>query len=162
MSSARLQGRILRLCQKELKETIRDRRTIVTLLLMPLLVYPLLSMALNRFLLSGPAAGAMSNVYVVGTATDPERNSLISILEDPRSKPPEEILRAGNGELAEFNVINTNSDQFENPLPPLKAMASAQSSLLWAWLAEAATKIAKQANTGRQNTPMRIPPKLYL
>ncbi len=56
MSGAGLHGRLTRLCQKELKETIRDRRTIVTLLMMPLLVYPLLSMALNRFLLSSGAA----------------------------------------------------------------------------------------------------------
>ena len=47
-----VRGRLVRLCQKELKETIRDRRTIVTLILMPLLVYPILSMALNRFLLA--------------------------------------------------------------------------------------------------------------
>ena len=37
---------------KELRETLRDRRTIATLILMPLLVYPLLSVAFERFLLS--------------------------------------------------------------------------------------------------------------
>jgi len=42
-----------RLAMKELRETLRDRRTIVTLLLMPVLVYPLLSMAFQRFLLAG-------------------------------------------------------------------------------------------------------------
>ncbi len=35
--------RMRRLVLKELRETLRDRRTIVTLLLMPLLVYPLLT-----------------------------------------------------------------------------------------------------------------------
>ena len=38
-------GRIWRITRKELRETLRDRRTIITLLLMPLLVYPLLSLA---------------------------------------------------------------------------------------------------------------------
>ena len=52
MSPYQFRGRLWRLCQKELRETLRDRRTIVTLLLMPLLVYPILSMALNRFLLA--------------------------------------------------------------------------------------------------------------
>ena len=52
MPGVSLKGRLLRLCQKELKETIRDRRTIVTLVLMPLLVSPIMSMALNRFLLT--------------------------------------------------------------------------------------------------------------
>ena len=33
--------RFLRLMLKELRETLRDRRTIATLVLMPLLVYPL-------------------------------------------------------------------------------------------------------------------------
>jgi ABC-2 type transport system permease protein/sodium transport system permease protein len=45
-------GRIARLAAKELKETLRDRRTIITLVLMPLLVYPVLSVAFRQFLLS--------------------------------------------------------------------------------------------------------------
>ena len=44
-------ARMVRLCLKELRESLRDRRTIVTLVLMPLLVYPLLSLVLNRVLL---------------------------------------------------------------------------------------------------------------
>lgn len=44
--------RIARLAAKELKETLRDRRTIITLVLMPLLVYPVLSVAFRQFLLS--------------------------------------------------------------------------------------------------------------
>lgn len=42
---------LIRLATKELRETLRDRRTVVTLLLMPLLVYPLLSLAFQRFLI---------------------------------------------------------------------------------------------------------------
>jgi hypothetical protein len=45
-------GRVARLAMKELRETLRDRRTIITLVLMPLLVYPLLSLAFKQFLLS--------------------------------------------------------------------------------------------------------------
>lgn len=45
-------GRLARLCLKELRETLRDRRTIVTLVLMPLLVYPLLSLGFQRLLLT--------------------------------------------------------------------------------------------------------------
>lgn len=43
---------MIRLCLKELRETLRDPRTILTLVLMPLLVYPLLSIAFQRFLLT--------------------------------------------------------------------------------------------------------------
>lgn len=41
-------GRVLRLALKELRETLRDRRTVVTLILMPVLIYPLLGIALRR------------------------------------------------------------------------------------------------------------------
>lgn len=37
---------------KELRETLRDRRTIVTLVMMPLLVYPILSLVFQNFLMS--------------------------------------------------------------------------------------------------------------
>ena len=50
-------GRWLRLAQKELRETLRDRRTIATLLLMPILVYPLLSMGFRHFLLGSSPGG---------------------------------------------------------------------------------------------------------
>src|SRR5689334_23011322 len=45
-------GRIFRLARKELRETLRDRRTIITLVLMPLLVYPVLGVAFRQFLLT--------------------------------------------------------------------------------------------------------------
>ncbi len=35
MSAVHQPGRIFRLCQKELRESLRDRRTIITLVLMP-------------------------------------------------------------------------------------------------------------------------------
>jgi len=45
-------ARLLRLTGKELREILRDRRTILTLVLMPLLLYPLLSVAFQQFFLS--------------------------------------------------------------------------------------------------------------
>lgn len=42
--------RFVPLLQKELRETLRDRRTIATLFVMPLLVYPILSLLLQNFL----------------------------------------------------------------------------------------------------------------
>ncbi|MBS0266037.1 MAG: CPBP family intramembrane metalloprotease [Planctomycetes bacterium] len=44
--------RLGRLILKELREILRDRRTIVTLVLMPLLMYPLLSVAFKQFFVS--------------------------------------------------------------------------------------------------------------
>ncbi|MCH2183301.1 MAG: ABC transporter permease subunit [Mariniblastus sp.] len=45
-------SRLKRLAGKELLEILRDRRTIVTLVLMPLLVYPLLGTIVNKFMLN--------------------------------------------------------------------------------------------------------------
>lgn len=50
--------RINRLALKELKETLRDRRTIITLVAMPLLVYPILSLIFRTFLFSALAGVA--------------------------------------------------------------------------------------------------------
>ena len=94
-------SRLLRLFQKELKETIRDRRTIVTLLLMPLLVYPILSMALNRFLLSSTAA---SKGFTVCVATESEAEQLDRWLNDTRTLPPEAIRQSSGDNLAKFLV----------------------------------------------------------
>ena len=44
--------RVSRLMLKELRETLRDRRTLLTLVLMPLLVYPALSLVFKTFLLN--------------------------------------------------------------------------------------------------------------
>lgn len=49
---------LTRLAKKELSEILRDRRTIITLVLMPLLVYPLLAVAFRTLALSGVAGGA--------------------------------------------------------------------------------------------------------
>lgn len=45
-------SRLKRLTLKELRETLRDRRTVVTLILMPLLVYPILSLVFRTVLMS--------------------------------------------------------------------------------------------------------------
>lgn len=56
-------GRLSRLTLKELREILRDRRTIVTLVLMPLLVYPLLGVVFQKFVLTLPGRHAR---YIVG------------------------------------------------------------------------------------------------
>lgn len=103
-------SRLVRLCQKELRETLRDRRTIITLVLMPLLVYPLLSMALNRFLMTATAGTSEVVPYSIGVATDAEMNSLLDWIHDPMSQPPKAILQSSGGKLAEFQVFNTTAE----------------------------------------------------
>ena len=58
-------GRLWRLVLKELREILRDRRTIITLVVMPILIYPLLAVVFQRFLVTSLAV--TQNVsYVIG------------------------------------------------------------------------------------------------
>ncbi len=71
-------GRFGRLCLKELRESLRDRRTVMTLILMPILVYPLLGMVLQRLLL-GTHTREVTGAYVIGVE-DPEDGSKVDEL----------------------------------------------------------------------------------
>ncbi|QDT52445.1 ABC-2 family transporter protein [Caulifigura coniformis] len=53
-----------RLILKELRETLRDRRTILTLLLMPILAYPLLGVAFQRLLITQIAATGTPEYFI--------------------------------------------------------------------------------------------------
>jgi ABC-2 type transport system permease protein/sodium transport system permease protein len=72
-------GRFARLARKELTEILRDRRTVLTLLLMPLLLYPLLSLAFRQFLISG-AVGSESPTYRIGFASESEADAVLRYL----------------------------------------------------------------------------------
>ena len=76
MAGVMSSGRLRRLCLKELRETLRDRRTIITLVLMPLLVYPLLSMTMQRFLLTS-SSKQQEVQYTIGVNDDRVAQSII-------------------------------------------------------------------------------------
>jgi len=69
-------ARIFRLTLKELRETLRDRRTIATLLLMPILVYPLLSVAFQKFLVTNIKTAVGRSDYVLGFRSETEAQQL--------------------------------------------------------------------------------------
>lgn len=56
--------RLTRLARKELRESLRDRRTIATLVLMPLIVYPLLGMVIQKFAVSRAGEKAPESVVL--------------------------------------------------------------------------------------------------
>ncbi|MEM6688447.1 MAG: ABC transporter permease subunit, partial [Planctomycetota bacterium] len=95
-------ARRFRFALKELRETLRDRRTIVTLLLMPVLVYPLLSMAMNRFLLGGASA---EEALRIGLESEVDAEFLSQLLSAPESQPPDAVLKASGGDKAEFALF---------------------------------------------------------
>lgn len=58
-------GRLTRLALKELRETLRDRRTIITLVVMPLVLYPILALVFQRFLVTSLTNQGVVE-YVIG------------------------------------------------------------------------------------------------
>ncbi len=77
-------GRLWRLCQKELRESLRDRRTLFTLVLMPILVYPLLSMALQRLVIGSVSKSKADTAYVLGIYNEESANQIQQLLADAR------------------------------------------------------------------------------
>ncbi len=73
---------------KELRETLRDRRTIVTLLAMPLLLYPLLGIGF-RFLTNSQLANDQQEFFIV-SQTEEELTTFQSILVDGRQRLPDD------------------------------------------------------------------------
>jgi len=66
----RLVGRMRRLVLKELREILRDRRTIITLVVMPILIYPLLAVVFQRFLVTSITT-SRDVEYVIGVDSAP-------------------------------------------------------------------------------------------
>ncbi|MCU0978626.1 MAG: ABC transporter permease, partial [Pirellulaceae bacterium] len=108
-------GRLARLCLKELREILRDRRTIVTLLLMPLLVYPLLSLGFQRMLLTSlDSSRQVRGVIAVQSQADLERvqqileaGELLVRNKPPQASGPQESSSAQNtqGPLPEPQIV---------------------------------------------------------
>lgn len=59
-------GRLYRLASKELVEILRDRRTIITLVLMPLLVYPLMGIVVQKLILQTISSGPQDTNFNIG------------------------------------------------------------------------------------------------
>jgi ABC-2 type transport system permease protein/sodium transport system permease protein len=76
-------GRLVRLARKELSESLRDRRTVVTLVLMPLLLYPLLTVAFQQVLLSRRVE-TLQPVYRVGFVSAAEADALEAFWQSGR------------------------------------------------------------------------------
>lgn len=75
-----LAGRLRRLVVKELREILRDRRTIITLVVMPILIYPLLAIAFQRFLLTSIQVPEEEQ-YLIGVESELEGSILLRQLE---------------------------------------------------------------------------------
>jgi ABC-2 type transport system permease protein/sodium transport system permease protein len=81
LSPAAAAGRLGRLVRKELSEILRDRRTILTLVLMPLLLYPVLGLALGLFSAGGQTAEA-GPTYRLGFVSETDAGGLQQMLDE--------------------------------------------------------------------------------
>jgi len=104
---------------KELRETLRDRRTIVTLVLMPVLVYPVLGIALQQFALSGNATS--DDIVWRIAAEDEEEMHLFHRMLDLgddylRSQKDAPSLPSSEGRHGSYTAGELTSAS-DNPLP---------------------------------------------
>jgi ABC-2 type transport system permease protein/sodium transport system permease protein len=97
-------SRVGRLARKEMREILRDRRTIVTLVLMPILLYPLLAIGLRQYFLTS-VAPATTNSYIVAMQED-EKEVILNRLDwgAPLNEPQKveyiQVFTADNPEQA--------------------------------------------------------------
>ncbi|RLS29202.1 MAG: hypothetical protein DWH78_14930, partial [Planctomycetota bacterium] len=102
--------RIARLARKELRESLRDRRTLATLIMMPLIVYPLLGSVVQKFAISRIDINAPAAAIVFDIRVDPEL----------QSKFPEPVLEASTDDalgMTESAAGNSNTDTTKSPTP---------------------------------------------
>ena len=132
--------RVSRLMLKELRETLRDRRTLITLFLMPLLVYPALSLVFKTFLLNnleGLTAADPVTLEIVfdGDGSDEEVNQLVNRFRQIAGMALRQSEREVNSSAAkdETNAEDNNQESAqkvteatENPFPGLKPFSKHQ------------------------------------
>ena len=115
-------GRLWRICRKELRETLRDRRTIGTLILMPILVYPILCLVFQRSLFTSFAPAA-------------ELRTVIGVPSEEMGQTLKEALAAGEAILKQrarshkpsTDQPATTSDRpLSLPLPQLAASSGTE------------------------------------
>ena len=128
-------GRFRRLALKELRETLRDRRTITTLVLMPLLIYPLISIAFQKFLVTSLRPSA-EIVYHVAFESYEESEivsrylsmgELLLSIEDSNGPSPEAVAETapreeGQEDPPETDLLPEALGDIAN-LPPLQVEA---------------------------------------
>ena len=118
----RFLGRLTRLTLKELREILRDRRTIITLVLMPLLVYPLLGVVFQKFVLTLPGRDAK---YVIGYG-DRRAHFMVATFFSQAEKQLHEMRKAGQFPLPpkEHARMELLTDFVKHGDPPLEQLVA--------------------------------------
>jgi hypothetical protein len=112
-----LMGRLRRLVVKELREILRDRRTILTLVVMPLLIYPLLAVVFQRFLVTSIAIDE-DIAYMIGVDSDIAREILSRQLQEGEAVLAEVAKRLPRNELDAYAERNEEDQVAATPDSP--------------------------------------------
>ena len=101
-------ARVLRMARKELREILRDRRTIVTLIAMPILLYPLMFVVFLQFApLASKVSSELGPKYRIGMVTRAEAEAFQNRLVIGKR-----ALRRGNGKNAEPATATKKTRRF--------------------------------------------------
>jgi ABC-2 type transport system permease protein/sodium transport system permease protein len=110
-------SRWLRLILKELRETLRDRRTILTLLAMPVLAYPLLGVSFQRLLLAQTTAAGQPE-YLVAMPDQDQATVFNNLLKEGRDLyDARERIRRGEEENGSQKATPTKPPGSRLPMP---------------------------------------------
>lgn len=108
-------ARVGRLALKELRETLRDRRTIITLLIMPILVYPILSLAFHQFLVTSFERPNKVQLHIAAENQE-ELRTLVLLLNQGHEYLKERDSSASNSPLTGGPILG--ADLGAKELPP--------------------------------------------
>ena len=167
-SRRHVRGRPYRLAIKELRETFRDRRTLATLILMPLLVYPLLGVVLQKVLLTTISAPEdASYAVVLCTPADARRFRDIYVQGDqllPKSAARPRVTThvpetSDQGCVLEFWITEHRADlaiAFREP-----SRKSAQDNEAVGWVPARMELIYEEGNPQAQTVALAVEERLH-
>ena len=119
--------RIARLARKELRESLRDRRTLATLIMMPLIVYPLLGSVVQRFAISRIDPNAPAAIVIFDQLLPPGLQELFAA---PRKESDDSVgsfaVETGEGESgkdSDEDVLKGVTGQIMNGHSPVNTDA---------------------------------------
>ncbi len=135
--------RVLRLARKELRESLRDRRTLVTLIVMPLIVYPLLGSVVQRFAINRINPNSPPAIVVFDGSIPDELATAILEEAEPNSDP-------NRDDRAEKSVDGADSATRRDSVHPSPSPQDVATSLTGSSTADA---IGSLTNRGDSDGP---------
>jgi sodium transport system permease protein len=106
---------------KEMRETLRDRRTVLVIILFPLAVYPLVSLIMAQAIASREARGEATPSRVSVAITNPGQVDDAALLRTRLSQHPKEFTATGHGTVADVEADRL--DALVEVLPPAPTAA---------------------------------------